>query len=212
MTTIAQTLTDIEQLQAEIAAYVDGDPSAGTAFVDEIRRLLTVYYFDLLAHSSLDTARADLKTRTTANPFVGKYFDLSDNSKVLEDYIRWLNTGGLFIAWDIYEKFVRERYTRIFNESQLPPLKDAYRSILVHQGLGKSTAARILVEFSLLRFVRSTFRRQESYLNRQTREFDLGGEAYVLEAGQPVKQIRLMTVIQLIWRHYRALQFQSPVS
>ena len=210
MTTIAQTLTDIEQLQAEIAARLDVDPTQDMAFVDEIRRLLTVYYFDLLAHSSLDTARADLKTRTTANPFAGKYFDLSESPGVLEDYVRWLNTGGLFIAWNIFEKFVRERYTRIFNESRLPPLKDAYRSILTHRGLDKSTAGRMRIEFNLLRFVRSTLQRQSNYRNRQTREFDLDGEAYVLEAGQPVKQIRLMTVIQLIWRHYRVLQ--APLS
>ena len=209
MTTIAQTLTDIEQLQAEIAAYIGSDPSADTPFVDEIRRLLTVYYFDLLAHSSLDTARTDIQTQTTANPFVGKYFDLSDSPGVLEDYVRWLNTGGFFIAWCIYEKFVRACYTRIFNENQLLPLKDTYQSILTHQGLGKATAGRMRVEFSLLRFVRSTLQRQEPYLNRQTRKFDLGGETYVLEAGQPVKQIRLMTVIQLIWRHYCTLQSPS---
>jgi hypothetical protein len=58
MTTIAQTLLDIEQVQRDIQMQLSSGKLQLSKFIEDIMNTITVYHFDLLAHSSLDATKA----------------------------------------------------------------------------------------------------------------------------------------------------------
>ncbi len=203
MTTIGQTLMDIEQLQHDIETHLSSGRVQPSKFIDDILNITKAYHFDLLAHSSLDTARAELST--TSNSLVLKYYALSTEAKVHEDYIRLINVGGLFMVWNIFERFIREIYGQIFEGLEIKHLKDAYKEILESKVIDRNTSLRMTGEFNVIRFVCNKLHQGTRYLMPKNRKLVLSGETYELEKGKPVKPIRLMTVINVLWRHYVTL-------
>ena len=203
MTTIAQTLLDIESLQKDIDDRLGREELQPDPFIDDIIRITQAYQFDLLAHSSLDTVKAELAD--TSNFLVLNYYTLSDQADIHKEYIRLLNIGGLFMAWNIFENFIRKTYARMFDGSDVNRLQDAYKDILQKHQIDDRTAGRMIGEFNVIRFVRSVLYQGGVYLNPNTRKFGIAGETYTLEKGKPVKPIRLMTVISVIWNHYLAI-------
>lgn len=200
MTTIAQTLLDIEQVQRDIQMQLSSGKLQLSKFIEDIMNIITVYHFDLLAHSSLDAAKTKLSN--TSNPFLLKYCSLSSKAEMHKEYIRWLNIGGLFIICNIFEKFVRETHGQICQGVKTKHLKDAYEHILQSKNIDNPTLSRMVREFNLIRFIRNSFYQGDFYTNPKTRKFVLGGETYELEEGKPVKPIRLMTAINIFWQHY----------
>ena len=61
MTTIADTLNDIQKLQDEMSSKLKGykglRESADTTFIRNLMNFTTIYFFELLAHAVLDTLR-----------------------------------------------------------------------------------------------------------------------------------------------------------
>jgi hypothetical protein len=200
MATIAQTLSDIEQLQQDIEKHLNAGGAKSDQFIDDIRRITMVYYFDLLAHSSLDISRKDLMTN--AIPLYKKYYSLSGDPELVDDYIRWLNIGGLFIVWNKFENFIRETYRQASGDPAIP-VKEMYKAVLADRNVDQPVLDRMIGEFNLIRYVRNRFRQNGTHADSKTREFVLGKDRYRLEGGKPVKPIRLITVIDIIWQHYR---------
>jgi hypothetical protein len=207
MTTIAQTLLDIEKVQQDIQRQLSSGKLQLSTFIEDIINIIDVYHFDLLAHSSLDAAKTELSK--TPNPFLVKYRSLSRKEGTHKEYIRWLNIGGVFVVCNIFEKFVRETHGQLFKDVKIKHLKDAYEHILQSKNIDNPTLSRMVREFSLIRFIRNSFYHGDTYTNPKTRTFDLGGETYELEEGKPVKPIRLMTAITIFWQHYSTIM-SSP--
>lgn len=207
MTTIAQTLLDIEQVQRDIQMQLSSGKLQLSKFIEDIMNTITVYHFDLLAHSSLDATKAVLSN--ISNPFLLKYSALSSKAGMHTEYIRWLNIGGLFIVCNIFEKFVRETHGQISQGVKTKHLKDAYAHILQSKNIDNPTLSRMVREFNVIRFIRNSFYHGDLYTNPKARKFVLGGETYALEEGKPVKPIRLMTAIKIFWQHYSKIM-SSP--
>ena len=203
MTTIAQTLFDIEKVQQDIKRQLDNGKVQPSTFIEDIINIIHVYHFDLLAHSSLDTAKTELSN--VSNPFLVKYRSLSRKDGMHKEYIRWLNIGGLFVVCNIFEKFVRETHGHIFKDVKIKHLKDAYEHILQSKNINNPTLSRMVREFSLIRFIRNSFYHGDTYMNPKTIKFTLGDDKYELEEGKPVKPMRLMTAIAIFWRHYSTI-------
>jgi hypothetical protein len=203
MATIAQTLLDIGQAQRDIQLQLNEGKVQLTKFIEDIMVITRVYQFDLLAHSSLDGVKTELSG--TAHPLLLKYRALSQKPDMHEEYIRWLNIGGLFIVCSIFEKFVREAYGRICQGAGTKHLRDAYKKILQSKGIDNSTASRMVREFNLIRFIRNSFYQGGVYTHPKAQKFVLGDETYELVKGKPVKPIRLMTAINIFWRHYATI-------
>ena len=127
MTTIAQTLLDIEKVQQDIKRQLDNGKVQSSKFIEDIMNIIGVYHFDLLAHSSLDAAKTELSN--TSNPFLLKYRSLSQKDGMHNEYIRWLNIGGVFVVCNIFEKFVRETHGQLFKDVKIKYLRDAYEHI-----------------------------------------------------------------------------------
>jgi len=200
MTTIAQTLLDIEKVQQDIKRQLDNGKVQSSKFIEDIMNIIGVYHFDLLAHSSLDATKTELSN--TSNPFLLKYRSLSQKDGMHNEYIRWLNIGGVFVVCNIFEKFVRETHGQLFKDVKIKYLKDAYEHILQSKNIDNPTLSRMVREFGLIRFIRNSFYHGDTYTNPKTRTFILGGETYELEEGKSVKPIRLMTAIAIFWEHY----------
>ncbi len=207
MTTIAQTLLDIEKVQQDIQRQLSSGKLQLSKFIEDIMNITGVYHFDLLAHSSLDAAKTELSN--TSNPFLLKYRSLSRKDGMHKEYIRWLNIGGVFVVCNIFEKFVRETHGQLFKDVKIKHLKDAYEHILQSKNIKDPTLSRMVREFSLIRFIRNSFYHGDTYTNPKTRTFILGGEKYELEEGKSVKPIRLMTAITIFWQHYSKIM-SSP--
>jgi len=203
MTTIAQTLFDIEKVQQDIKRQLDNGKMQPSTFIEDIINIIHVYHFDLLAHSSLDTAKTELSN--VSNPFLVKYRSLSRKDGMHKEYIRWLNIGGLFVVCNIFEKFVRETHGHIFKDVKIKHLKGAYEHILQSKNIDNPTSHRMVREFSLIRFIRNSFYHGDTYMNPKTIKFALGDDKYELEEGKPVKPMRLMTAIAIFWRHYSTI-------
>jgi len=203
MTTIAQTLLDIEKVQQDIKRQLDNGKVQSSKFIEDIMNIIGVYHFDLLAHSSLDAAKTELSN--ISNPFLLKYRSLSRKEGMHDEYIRWLNIGGVFIVCNIFEKFVRETHGQIFKDEKIKHFNDAYKHILQSKNIDNPTLSRMVREFSLIRFIRNSFYHGDTHTNPKTRTFILGGETYELEEGKSVKPIRLMTAITIFWQHYSTI-------
>ena len=207
MTTIAQTLLDIEKVQQDIQRQLSSGKLQLSTFIEDIINIIDVYHFDLLAHSSLDAAKTELSK--TPNPFLVKYRSLSRKEGTHKEYIRWLNIGGVFVVCNIFEKFVRETHGQLFKDVKIKHLKDAYEHILQSKNIDNTTLSRMVREFSLIRFIRNSFYHGDTYTNPKTITFVFGDETYELEEGKPVKPIRLMTAITIFWQHYSTI-ISSP--
>jgi hypothetical protein len=207
MTTIAQTLLDIEKVQQDIQRQLSSGKLQLSTFIEDIINIIDVYHFDLLAHSSLDAAKTELSK--TPNPFLVKYRSLSRKEGTHKEYIRWLNIGGVFVVCNIFEKFVRETHGQLFKDVKIKHLKDAYEHILQSKNIDNPTLSRMVREFSLIRFIRNSFYHGDTYTNPKTITFVFGDETYELEEGKPVKPIRLMTAITIFWQHYSTIM-SSP--
>ena len=207
MATIAQTLLDIEQAQRDIQMQLSNGKLQLTKFIEDIMNITSVYHFDLLAHSCLDAAKTELSN--SANPLLLKYRSLSAKPEMHEEYIRWLNIGGLFVVCSIFEKFVRETHGQICQDAKTKSLKDAYKDILQSKNIDNPTLSRMVREFNLMRFIRNSFHQGGLYTNPKTQKFVLSSETYELVEGKPVKPIRLMTAINTLWHHYSKIM-SSP--
>jgi hypothetical protein len=203
MTTIAQTLLDIEKVQQDIQRQLSSGRLQRSTFIEDIINIIHVYHFDLLAHSSLDTAKTELSN--VSNPFLVKYQSLSRKDGMHKEYIRWLNIGGVFVVCNIFERFVRETHGQLSKDEKIKHLKDAYEHILQNKNIDNHTLRRMIKEFSLIRFIRNSFYHSDTYTNPKTKTFNLGGETYELEEGKPVKPMRLMTAIAIFWQHYSTI-------
>jgi hypothetical protein len=200
MTTIAQTLLDIENLQQDIDRRLHLGEAQRSRFIDGLVNVTQAYHFDLLAHSILATAKA--KLAADADVLVSNYYALSDKTDIHGEYIRLLNIGGLFTVWALFEDFVRATYAGIFETSKVEDIKEAYKAILKSKKVDRDDIERMIGEFNVIRFIRSVLSRNDVYLSPKTRSFVLGKETYRLKKDEPIKPIRLMTVIGVIWRHY----------
>ena len=200
MTTIAQTLLDIENLQQDIDGYLSRGEVQHSHFIDGMVNVTQAYHFDLLAHSILAT----VKSKLTPSPdvLVENYFSLSGQANVHEEYIRLLNIGGLFTVWGLFENFIKKTYGNMFEGLETENIKNAYKNILYAKKVDHDKIGRMIGEFNVIRFIRQVLCHDGVYLNPKTRTFALGQETYTLQKGEPIKPIRLMTVINVIWRHY----------
>jgi len=203
MTTIAQTLLDIENLQQNIDHHLSRRDIQPSHFIDGMINITQAYHFDLLAHSILATAKTELAG--TSDVLVSNYYALSDQTNIHEEYIRLLNIGGLFTVWNLFENFIKETYESMFAGLEIENIKDAYKDILHSKNVDNHAIGRMIGEFNVIRFIRNVLHQGGVYLNPKTRTFVLGEETYTLEKGKPIKPLRLMTVIHVVWGHYVAI-------
>ena len=198
MPTIGETLNDIEILQEEISRFIETHGS--DEFLSDIMSFTTAYWFELAGHACLDVSAG-----LVSPPDIWKkYYTLRRRREFLEEYIRWNNIGGLFIIWNVYERHIR-RIQKSLLKSDGGPINVIYKEILKKRGFGGRQLRDMLSEFEAIRLTRNSFHTGGIYRNPKRRVYYLRNEKYVLEQGKPVKPIRLISVLQILWNHYKQL-------
>ena len=75
MATIAETLNDIQKLQDEMSAKLKNcEELADSVFIRDLMNFTSVYFFGLLAHTTLDALRDFLQP--LRHPYADKYYSL----------------------------------------------------------------------------------------------------------------------------------------
>jgi hypothetical protein len=205
MATILDTLKKIPMLQAEIEQELESSGSLDSDFLRDLMSFTSVYYFDLLAHACMDALHKQINT-LQASAFQ-KYFELLSQDKMLHEYIRWQNIGGLFSVWAMFERFILRQHGQISGKNP-GDIQTAHKNVLDRKGFKRKHTKEILQLFTGIRRTRNTLHESGIYSNGDGRSFhfEILGETFTLEPNKPVKPIRLLSVIQVMWDHYKEIK------
>ena len=200
MATILDTLKDIETLQAEIEPYsnlyTDTD-----RFIREIMNFTSVMYFEFSSHAVLNSIKL---TNYKNIRFGQKYFDLYLQDGLLDEFIRLKNIGYLSVIWNIYEKYLRDKYRNDYSLEEFK-IKKLFDDLLPRMFLPNS--ARIIEEFEVIRNTRNSLHDGGIYGHNFTpfRGF-LQGNEYIFTPGDKVTLLRIMDVAKTIWSHFKLFE------
>ena len=204
MSTIADTLNDIQKIQGEMQAGLeDGVIGQNDEFIREVLELTTVYFFELCAHTVLDTLRGLVTAQR--HPYAEKYYSLFDQAGVLDRYIYWSHHSGLLSFWNIFERYIK-RKAEIMGLNAAVPLDRCYKDVLSERGVENPKYQWAIDEFELIRLTRNSLHSGGMYTRTKPRQGSICGIRYSLEPGHPVRPIRLLDVVRTAWEHYRIIE------
>ncbi|HEY4257844.1 MAG TPA: hypothetical protein VGM66_11570 [Candidatus Udaeobacter sp.] len=199
MPTVADTLTDIERLQTEIECRLRQGTIRQDAFVADLLNFTIILYFSWLSHHCLAKAQASISLGRS--PAVAKYYELFAQRPVLEEFIRWQNIAGLFVLWNIFEKFVRNTHGTL-STSVPSAIEDAYKAILKSRSIKAKEYDQMITEFNLARLTRNSLHQGGIYSGKRVRRYVFRGVEYEFREGVKVRPIRLLDLASTFWEHY----------
>lgn len=202
MATIADTLNAIQKLQGEISSKnVDCEKFADSTFVSDLMNFTTIYFFQLLAHTTLDALRFQLEP--LRHPYAEKYYAMYREDGLLLELIRRDNISGTFVLWNVFELHI-DKVRKTFPGQPERKLEDRYKRILREIGVEKRRYDTLVNEFNLIRLTRNSLHSGGVYHNKTEHTFTLKGKEYSLKPGEAVKPLRLMDVAEIMWKHFLA--------
>lgn len=200
MATIADTLFDIQKLQAEISSkQLECMECSDSKFINDLMNFTTIYFFELLAHTTLDALRTRLEP--IHHPYADKYYSMYKESGVLQEFIRLRNISGIFVLWNIFEQHIDKVRANVLGNPERN-LEDRYKKILREAGVDKRCYDIMVNEFNLIRLTRNSLHGGGFFLNKNERTYTLKGKKYSLKAGEAVSPLRLMDVAETMWKHF----------
>ena len=204
MSTIADTLNDIQKVQFEMQAALDnGAISPNDRFIGELFGFTTSYFFQLCAHTVLDTLRDPVSAQ--GHPYAEKYYSLFDQAGVLETYILWLNHSGLLSLWNIFERYIKQKAKFLGLNGGLP-LDRCFKAVLSERGIENPTYQWSVEAFELIRLTRNSLHSGGIYTLSRVRHGTVCGIKYSLVPGKPVRPIRLLDVVRTVWDYYLLIE------
>ena len=204
MSTIADTLNDIQKIQQEMQAGLEDEAIGQTdEFIREALEFTTVYFFQLCAHTVLETLRGPVAAQN--HPYAEKYYSLFDQAGVLERYVYWSHHAGILSFWNIFERYIKRKAESMRLNATLP-LDRCYKDVLIERGVENPTYQWTIDEFELIRLTRNSLHSGGIYTRTKARHGSVCGIRYSLEPGQPVRPIRLLDVVRTAWEHYRLIE------
>lgn len=200
MATIADTLNDIQKLQADMSSeFEERIEFANSEFVRDLMSFTTTYFFGLLSHATLDALRTHLAP--IRHRYAEKYYSMYREGGLLQELIRWDNVSGTFVLWNIFERQI-DRTRGLMPGKPERTLQDRYKAILRRLDIDARTYERIVNEFNLIRLTRNSLHGGGIYRNSRTLSYTLCGKSYTLETGRQVTPIRLLDAAQTMWEHF----------
>lgn len=200
MATIADTLNDIQNLQNEMSSTGIVHKEFGDSiFVQELMNFTTIYFFELLAHTTLDALRDH--SELIHHLYADKYYSMYKESDMLQQLIRMHNISGTFVLWNIFERHI-DKMREDLPEAPEGTLEVRYKKVLKGFGIEKQLYDTMINEFNLIRLTRNSLHCGGIFRNKKKRTFMLKGEKYSLKTGQEVTPLRLMDVAETMWKHF----------
>lgn len=200
MATIADTLNDIQRFQDEISSKeIECGTWAGSTLPRDLMNFTTIYFFDLLSQATLDALRYQLES--IRHPYADKYYSMYREEGLLHELVRKDNISGMFVLWNIFERHV-DHMRANFPGNPERTLEGRYKSILREYGIEKRVYDRIISEFNLFRLTRNSLHAGGIFRSRKSYSFTLKGRTYSLRSGEAVTPLRLMDVVETMWKHF----------
>ena len=204
LSTTADALNDIQIIQAEMQHTLTAqDASINDNFIPELFSFTTARFFDLCAHSVLETLRDPV--HALRHPYAEKYYSLFDQRPVLDAQIYWSNHSGLFSLWNIFERFIRAE-AECLGLTIADKLDRCYKSILRARGIRDAEYRQVFEEFEAMRITRNSLHSGGIYDYSKARRYHFRGELCSFDPGTPVVPLRLLDVVQTMWEHYRLIK------
>ena len=204
MSTIADTLNDIQRIQAEMQAALENRQiDLYDKFIQEVFSFTTAYFFQLCSHTVLDTLRSAVAAQD--HPYADKYYSLFDQPGVMDSYISWSNHSGLLSLWNIFERYIEQK-TESLGLSTGRKLDQRYKSVLRERCVGDPKYQWAVAEFELIRLTRNSLHSGGIYTLSKPRHGTICGITYSLEPGKPVRPIRLLDIVRTVWEHYKLIE------
>jgi hypothetical protein len=204
MATIAHTLDEIIKIQKEFKIIEDT-----TYIVSELHNLTSIIYFEYLAHAVLDSARnVDLSQIKGAK----EYYSYYGTEGLLTEYIRINNIGQFLVVWNVYEKYLRTKHKNLpqkeHENKKSKNIPNKIKTIFIHELLPQlklDDSKQIMEEFEVMRLTRNSLHDGGIYQGKPS-SGKICNEKFEFNPNQPVKPIRIMNVIQTIWKHYKIFE------
>lgn len=198
MSTILDTLKEIEELQVEIEKHIERKKDN---LIIGLINFTTVMYFEFSAHAILN----DIKNHNFSYVnFANKYFRLNSDENLLNEFIRYMNIGHLFIIWQEYEKYLRSKFVEKFGHDEFK-ITEIFRKLMNEMKL--KDGSKIKEEFEVIRLTRNNLHNGGVY-NKIFSPYKgtLKGVEYKFIPGKNVTPIRIMDIIKSIWFHYKSFE------
>jgi len=194
MTSIGQTMKEIESFQSEILKVEYDDD-----FQFRLVNITTIIYFDYLSHSILYQAKnLNLSSIKEAE----KYYKLYSQKHLLQEQIR-INAVGLFFnLWLEYERFLRRKLTSIKGEDKFK-ISSTFNELLNLIPLEKRGSVEN--EFEVIRITRNSLHDGGIYKLDKPYKGKIGHQTYIFVKNHPVIPIRNLDVVKTIWKHFMIL-------
>ena len=205
MSTIGDTLNDIQAIQHEIQQTLEKSPFADD-FIKELCEFTTAHFFDLCAHVVLDTLRNPIET--LHHPYAEKYYSLFDQRPVLHAQILWSNHSGLFSLWNMFERFVKVSAGSMGLDNTVS-LDKCYKNVLRNRNVQGAEYQRIFEEFEVMRITRNSLHNGGMYRGNKAKQYRFRGELYSFDPNSSVKPLRLVDVVQTMWEHYQIIEVRT---
>lgn len=205
MSTIADTLNDIQTIQHEIQQTME-DVATVDDFIRELCEFTTARFFDLCAHAVLDTLRNPIEA--LHHPYAEKYYSLFDQRPVLDAQILWSNHSGLFSLWNMFERFVTKSAESMGLDNTVR-LDKRYKKVLRNRNVQGAGYQRVFEEFEVMRITRNSLHNGGIYRGNKAKQYCFRGELYSFDPGRPVKPLRLVDVVQTMWEHYQKIEVRT---
>jgi len=196
MVSIQDTLIEIIQIQKEFDT-IGNDNS----LVKEFMNFTSVLYFDYLSHAVLDQSRIiDL----SKIPGSLKYYELFAQPGLLPEYIRINNIGQFSVVWNVYEKYLREKYQNDYGLTKFK-IKNLFVDLI--KKLVLKNEQQIIDEFEVMRNTRNSLHDGGIYNSKfPPIKGILCGQEFGFTPGNPVTPLRIMDVIKTMWSHYKKFE------
>ncbi|GGZ67228.1 hypothetical protein [Algibacter mikhailovii] len=191
MATIQDTLNEIEQIQEEFKLI-----EIESSLVDDLMGFSTSIYFDYISHAVLDQARTvDLSSISYSK----KYYELFAQKELLQTHVRFNNIGQLFVIWNAYEKYLRQKYIDVCGSTEFK-VSILFEDLTLKLDIEKRE--QTLEEFEVIRNTRN------SLFNPKFKPFQgsFCGTTFYFIPGELVKPLRIMNVIRTMWEHFKRLE------
>lgn len=206
MATVADTISEISNLQKEFEAELASASPLDKRFVEDLMNETSVYFLDLLAHASLE--RMQVYGANSSDPLVKRYYEIMSQDAAKTEIIRWQHIRMLYSIWGTFEQFIDRLYAVRFAKEE-PKFEERHRK-LFSVGVDKKHSKTVLAGFKGIHRTRNSLHNGGIYQQGTTDyEFKVRGQTYTLEPGSAIKPIRLMDVIQTMWKHYLEIKANS---
>lgn len=205
MKTISDSLVEIPILQKNILIEKKSQNILDSQFCDDILEYTTSYYYNMLAHSCLSNLNLNVDVFKLPKSYQQYISETSkDDNNIYKSIIMYQSIAGILICWNYFEQFIfRICKTRSENAGDF----EKHHKNLLSTHIKRAKAKEIIHNFTGIRKTRNSIHNGGIYTSGSKNfSFTVKDTNYILIPGKRVAPIRILDLLDEMWRHYIILK------